>query len=379
MALRELSSSLIRQAAKSSRALPSCIGRATSRFASTEATPPQKSPVEGITKTSTTPQGAKAISFNDFDDLADLESESSFAKPLNLSSSKISEYDPVKRAQGRKRQLPASRYQYRPPRYYRGPLHPHQPPPPSDPSSREYVPGPFSHTRLEHTYQSMIASDLMTMTYVHTPPGTIKTPKADRLRTWDDSSPYMKGRPKRGPRGPGEVLRLVEKDITWQNIPKIERVTVHSMIKGATDDSAYLHVAGLLLQSVTGVRPVVHRARHSVAQFGIRQSMPIALTCEMRGDIAYEFVDKVINLVLPKIKDWPGVAGSTGDSAGNLSFGFDREGVILFPEVEVNYDMYPPKMIPGFHVTVHTSATSDRHARLLLGAFGLPFYGKLVD
>jgi len=180
------------------------------------------------------------------------------------------------------------------------------------------------------------------MTYVHTPPGTIKAPKADRLRTWDDSSPYMKGRPKRGPRGPGEVLRIQEKDIDWQNIPKIERVTVHSMIKGATDDSAYLHVAGLLLQSVTGVRPLVHRAKHSVAQFNIRESMPISLTCDIRGDQAYEFVDKVINLVLPKIKDWPGVAGSTGDSAGNLSFGFDREGVILFPEVEVNYDVRLP-------------------------------------
>ncbi len=202
-------------------------------------------------------------------------------------------------------------YQYRPPRYYRGPLHPHQPPPKSDPSSREFVPGPFNHTRLEQTFQSMIAPDLMTMTYVHKPPGTVTVPKAERLRTWDDSSPYHKGRPKRGPRGPGEVLRLIEKDINWRTIPKIEEVTVHSMIKGAIDDSAHLHVAGMLLQAVTGVRPLVHKAKHSVSQFGIRETMPISLTCTMRGDQAYEFVDKCINLVFPRIKDWPGVKGKT--------------------------------------------------------------------
>ena len=187
----------------------------------------------------------------------------------------------------------------------------------------------------------------------------------------------------------------MEKDINWRNIPKIEAVVVHSMVKGAIDDSAHLHVAGIMLQAVTGVRPVVHKARHSVAQFGIRESKPISLTCTMRGNQAYDFVDKCINLVMPRIKDWPGIKGTTGDGAGNISFGFNREGAILFPEVEVNYDvspcthvpfplantfkMYPPKMIPGFHVTIQTSATSDRHARLLLSALGVPFYGKLVD
>ncbi|KAI9049548.1 hypothetical protein LZ554_006576 [Drepanopeziza brunnea f. sp. 'monogermtubi'] len=312
------------------------------------------------------------------EDLQELESQSSFLSN-GLVDEKVKDYDPVKRAAGRRRQLPSSRYQFRPPRYYRGPLHPHQPPPRSDPSSREFVPGPFNRTRLEQTYQAMIAPDLMTLGYIHQPPGTVKTPRADRLRTWDDSSPYHKGRPKRGPRGPGDVLRLVEKDITWKNIPKIEEVTVHCFVKGAIDDSSHLHMAGMMLQAITGVQPVVHKARHSVSQFGIREGMSISLTCTIRNDQAYEFVDKCVNLVFPRIKDWPGVKGSTGDSSGNISFGFGREGAILFPEVEINYDMYPPKLIPGFHVTVKTTATSDRHARLLLGSLGVPFYGKLVD
>jgi len=86
-----------------------------------------------------------------------------------------------------------------------------------------------------------------------------------------------------------------------------------------------------------------------------------------------------VNLVFPRIKDWPGVKGSSGDSSGNITFGFGKEEVAFFPEVEVNYDMYPPKMIPGFHVTIKTTAESDRRARLLLAALGVPFYGKYVD
>jgi len=172
---------------------------------------------------------------------------------------------------------------------------------------------------------------------------------------------------------------LIERDITWRNIPKVEEITVHTMVKGALADSAHLHVAGICLQAITGVRPTAHEAKHNVATWGIRKGSYVSLTSTMRGNDALEFLDKCIHLVFPRIKDWKGVKGTTGDSSGNISFGFDSEGTILFPEVQVNYDMYPPRMIPGFHVTVKTSATSDRHARLLLSALGVPFYGKMVD
>ncbi|RDW70305.1 putative 50S ribosomal protein L5 [Coleophoma crateriformis] len=360
MALRELPSVFSRLLVRDAPT-KAIVSRTYRRYASGEAGTPVKPAKEELANK----------------DFQELESESSLAAS-RPSEDIIKAFDPVKKAKGRRRELPASRYQYKSPRYYRGPLHPHQPPPVSDPSSRLFTPGPFSYNRLEQTYESTVAQDLMTLAFTHKPPGTVEGEKAPRLREWDNSSPYMKGRPKRGPRG-GDVLRLIEKDINWRNIPKIERVVVHSMISAATTDSAALHVAGIMLQAVTGVRPVVHKAKHSVAQFGIRAKMPISLTCEMRGDQAYEFIDKCINLVMPKIKDWPGVEGSTGDSSGNIHWGFDREAAILFPEVEVNYDMYPPKMVPGFHVNVQTTAKSDRHARLLMSALGVPFYGKLVD
>ncbi|KAM3073403.1 54S ribosomal protein L7, mitochondrial [Clarireedia jacksonii] len=358
MALQKAPSTLCRFAKRDVRstALSISLGRNGRRYASGEAVATKEIPEE-------------------FDDL---ESQSSIAS-TELPEDILKSFDPIKQAHGRKHQLPPSRYKYRPPRYYRGPLHPHQPPPRSDPSSREFVPGPFAPSRLESTYRSTIAHDIMTMAYMHKPPGTVTVPKAERLRTWDDSSPYHKGRPKRGPRGPGEVLRLIERDITWRNIPKIEEITAHTMVKGALGDSAHLHVAGIFLQAVTGVRPEAHAAKHNVANWGIRKGSYVSLTSTMRNNDALEFLDKCIHLVFPRIKDWKGVEGTTGDSSGNISFGFEREGAILFPEVQVNYDMYPPRMIPGFHVTVKTSATSDRHARLLLSALGVPFYGKMVD
>lgn len=149
----------------------------------------------------------------------------------------------------------------------------------------------------------------MTLVYVHKPPGTVITHRSERLRTWDDSSPYHKGRPKRGPRGPGDRLRVLEKDFNWRDIPKITEVNVHCMVKGAATDSAHLHVAGMMIQAITGIRPQVHRVRHSVTEFGIRANMPIALTCKMRGEQAFDFVDRCVNLVFPKIKDWAGVQG----------------------------------------------------------------------
>ncbi|TIA47950.1 DUF803-domain-containing protein [Aureobasidium pullulans] len=288
------------------------------------------------------------------------------------------DFDPVGKAKKRNRQLPASRYKFRPPKYYRGPLHPHQPPPNSDPASRLFEPGPFSAPRLEQTYASTFESDLMTLAYTHFPPGYRAPPKAARLRAWEGASPYYKNRPLRGPRG-SDVLRLLRKPITFRNVPKLEKITIHTMVKGALDDSAHLHVAGMIMQAISNVRVTTHKTRKNVAGFGLRAGQYVSVTAELRGEDMHHFLAKVIDIVMPKIKEWKGVKGSSGDSSGNLSFGFTSEETALFPEVEVNYDMYPPKMIPGFHVTVHTTATNDRDGRLLLGTLGIPFYGKQIN
>lgn len=177
----------------------------------------------------------------------------------------------------------------------------------------------------------------MTLSYVHYPPGYEAPPKAPRLRSWDGASPYYKNRPLRGPRG-ADVLRLLRKPITFRNIPQLEKITVHTMVNEAMNDSAHLHVAGMVLQAITNVRATSHKTRKSVAGFGIRAGQYLSVTAELQGEDMYHFLSKCVDVVMPKIKDWRGVKGSSGDSSGNIGFGFTAEDIALFPEVEVNYD-----------------------------------------
>lgn len=225
-------------------------------------------------------------------------------------------------------------------------MHPHQPLPSSNPGSREFVPGPFSSPRVEQFYHNIIAPDFMTMCYQHTPPGFRAMEKGPRLRTWEGDSPYFKNRSLRGPRG-GDVLRLLRKPITFRNIPMIERITVHSFIQGALKNgSGYLHVAGMILQAITNQRVDLHKAKMSETKFSLIRGRTVSMTCDLKGENMYHFLGKLINIVLPRIKDWNGVRATTGDGSGNLMFGFEPEVVSNFPEIEGNYDPYPPKLIP---------------------------------
>lgn len=247
-------------------------------------------------------------------------------------------FDPLRYSRASKRRLPASRYQFRPPKYYRGPLHPYQPPKPSDPASREFIPGPFSLPRLHQTYHDTVAADLMTLSYQHLPPGHEVPKKADRLRAWTGDNPYFKNRPLRGPRG-GDTLRLLRKPIKPDNIPRLERVTVHTMVKEAMDNPAYLQVAAMAMQAITNVRTTTHKVRRHNASFRLVKGQEVSVTCELHREDMYHFISKLVDVVLPKIKDYRGIKGTSGDNSGNIAFGFTPEQVALFPEIEVNYDM----------------------------------------
>ncbi|KAM0251485.1 hypothetical protein ACHAQJ_008153 [Trichoderma viride] len=311
--------------------------------------------------------------------IADIESASSFSTP-QPDKDVIKAFEESQKQDNAERRLPGNRYQYHPPKYNRGPLHPVQAPPPSDPTARDFAPGPFSFPRLKHTYDSTIAPDLMTLTYNHTPPDA--TPVESQkgvLRQWDGSSPYHKNRPSRGPRGGGSSrLGILERDIAWHNIPEIEAVTINSYAPLAADNKEYLHVARAVVQAISGQFPDVTTVKHNVIHWGVRKGSKAGAKTTLRGGAAYDFVDKLVTLVLPKIKDWPGIKATSGDDAGNIAFGMNPAWMSYFPEIEFNYDMYPPKLMPGCDIFIHTSATSDRQARLLMEALGFPFFGKIT-
>ena len=237
------------------------------------------------------------------------------------------------------------------------------------------MPGPFSLTRMEQTYDSTVAQDMMTLAYQHLPPGEFEPNVGQRLRTWEGDSPYFAGRPLRGPKG-GHPLRPAHKRVTFRNIPSITKVVVHAFAAKASEDSANLHVAGMALQSITNAKVITHKVRHPVIQWGLKKGKFTSATAELTGEDMYHFLAKLVELVMPKVKDYKGVRWTSGDGTGNVSFGFDPEAVALFPEIEFNYDAYPERMIPGIHVQIQTSAKLDKEARLLLTGLGIPFTGK---
>ncbi|PHH79046.1 hypothetical protein CDD82_2695 [Ophiocordyceps australis] len=274
--------------------------------------------------------------------------------------------------------LPGTRYQYHPPKYNRGSLHPIQSPPRSDPIARDFLPGPFNFPRLRDTYESTIAPDLLTLTYKHIPPGSTP-PHSEKgvLRTWDDSSPYYLNRPKREPRGKSSRLPLLEREITFNHIPKLWGISVAMHTPEAARDKEHIHVARAIMQAITGTYPRVTTIKTNVASWKARAGAMGGLKTSLTGAKAYEFFDKLVTLVLPKIKDWPGVDQKTGDGSGNVAIGMRPSWMAYFPELEYNFDMYPTKLIPGCYIFIKTTATSDRQGKLLLQSLGLPFYYKL--
>lgn len=306
--------------------------------------------------------------------IPDIEPESGLMVPV-VDRSKINILAPRKRASRREHELYHMRYRYHPPKYYRGPHHPVQMPAPSDPTSREFVPGPFNLPRLKQTYHSTINADLLTLMYQHKIPGKPDEPERIRLRPWEGESPYISNRPKRGPRG-ADVLKPLEKPITYRNIPKINAVHISMYQPKAKKNPDHLRVMRVLLQNMTGVRPEVTRNRISVSQWQVVKRDRTGVKVTLKKEMAYEFLDKVVNFVFPRIKEWKGLSAGATDSGGNINFGLEESDMLFFPEIEATYSLYPAKMIPGCHITIETTAKSDRHARLLFMAFGIPFEGR---
>ncbi|KAL9044165.1 MAG: hypothetical protein Q9214_002679, partial [Letrouitia sp. 1 TL-2023] len=115
--------------------------------------------------------------------------------------------------------------------------------------------------------------------------------------------------------------------ITFRNIPRLEKIIVHTVIRDPDHrDSAWLHVAGMIVQAITNVRCQVYKAKHNIANFGLRASRTsMAVGVELRGEDMYCFLSKVVEVVMPKIKEYKGVSGGSGDSSGNLAFSLGKE------------------------------------------------------
>jgi large subunit ribosomal protein L5 len=149
--------------------------------------------------------------------------------------------------------------------------------------------------------------------------------------------------------------------------PRIEKITLNMGVGDAKQDSNMLEAAGDQLATITGQRPSVRRARKSIANFKLREGMPVGVSCTLRRERAYEFLDRLMSIAIPRIRDFRGLNARSFDGRGNYSMGIREQ--IIFPEID--YDSID--QVRGLDVTITTTARTDEEAFALLEAFGMPF------
>jgi large subunit ribosomal protein L5 len=154
---------------------------------------------------------------------------------------------------------------------------------------------------------------------------------------------------------------------TIMQVPRIEKITMNMGVGEAKTEAKALDGAIEELTTIAGQRAQVRRARKSVAGFKIREGMPIGARVTLRGDRMYEFLDRLVSIALPRIRDFRGLSPRSFDGRGNYSIGIREQ--LIFPEI--NYDDIAG--IRGLDVAITTSAQTDEHALALLRALGLPF------
>ena len=154
---------------------------------------------------------------------------------------------------------------------------------------------------------------------------------------------------------------------TPMQAPRIEKVTVNMGVGDAKQDSKVLDAASEQLGTIAGQQPNVRRARKSIAQFKVREGMPVGVSVTLRRERAYEFLDRLMSVAIPRIRDFRGLRPTSFDGRGNYSVGIREQ--IIFPEID--YDAID--QVRGLDVAITTSAQTDAEAYALLEAFGMPF------
>jgi large subunit ribosomal protein L5 len=154
---------------------------------------------------------------------------------------------------------------------------------------------------------------------------------------------------------------------TVMQAPRLEKVTLNMGVGDAKQDSKLLEAATEQLATIAGQRPSIRRARKSIAQFKVREGMPVGVSVTLRGERAFEFLDRLTSVALPRVRDFRGLKPTSFDGRGNYSMGLREQ--IIFPEID--YDAIDN--VRGLDITITTSAKTDPEAYALLEAFGLPF------
>jgi len=166
------------------------------------------------------------------------------------------------------------------------------------------------------------------------------------------------------------VVPALVKQFDYKNpmqVPKMEKIVVNMGLGEAISNVKIIDGAVQEITMITGQKPVINKAKKSIATFKLRQGMPIGCSVTLRKDTMFEFFDRLVNVALPKVRDFRGVSAKAFDGRGNYSLGLHEQ--IIFPEIE--YDKIDK--IKGMNITIVTTARTDEEARVLLRLMGVPF------
>ncbi|MBQ5954563.1 MAG: 50S ribosomal protein L5 [Firmicutes bacterium] len=167
-----------------------------------------------------------------------------------------------------------------------------------------------------------------------------------------------------------EVFNQLKEKFQYANVmevPKLTKITINMGLGEAKDNSKVLESAVNEIALIAGQKPVVTKAKKSIANFKVRQGMPVGAKVTLRGDRMYEFADKFFNIALPRVRDFKGVSKNAFDGRGNYSLGIKEQ--LIFPEI--NYDQV--ETIKGMNIVFTTTAKTDEEAQALLELLGMPF------
>ena len=167
-----------------------------------------------------------------------------------------------------------------------------------------------------------------------------------------------------------DIAPAIAKEFDIKNpmaIPKIEKIVVNMGLGEGISNAKILDTAAEELRSITGQKPVITKAKKSIAAFKLRQGMNIGAMVTLRGDRMYEFLDRLISVALPRVRDFRGISGKAFDGRGNYTLGIREQ--LIFPEIDFN----KVDKTRGMNISIITTAKTDEQARSLLKALGMPF------
>lgn len=167
-----------------------------------------------------------------------------------------------------------------------------------------------------------------------------------------------------------EIVPALMRDFQIENpmaVPRLVKVVVNMGLGEATQNTKVIEAATQDLTAITGQKPVITRAKKSIAAFKLREGMPIGACVTLRGDQMFEFLDRLVNVALPRVRDFRGVSARSFDGRGNYTLGLKDQ--VLFPEI----DYSKVERLKGMNVTIVTTARTDEQARSLLKQMGMPF------